>query len=60
MRLVEKEGKKISSQIPFIMDLGKKILKKLAKKFKKLKKPHFGIIFRRNGMRYAEKHRKKF
>ena len=37
MRLVEKERKKIYSQIPFILDPRKKISKKIAKKFKKFK-----------------------
>ena len=37
MREAEKERKKIDSRIPFIVGPGKKILKKIAKKFKKLK-----------------------
>ena len=37
MRYAKKEGKKISTRIQFILDLGKKITKKIAKKFKKLK-----------------------
>ena len=36
MRLSEKEKKKMQSRIPFILDPGKKISKKIAKKFKKL------------------------
>ena len=34
---LKKERKKFQSRIPFILDLGKKILKKIAKKVKKLK-----------------------
>ena len=37
MRVAKKEGKKFYSRIPFILDLGKKIPKKITKKFKKLK-----------------------
>ena len=44
----------------FILDPGKKIPKKIAKKLKKLKKPLSDIIFCQNGMRLAEKKRKKF
>ena len=43
----------------FIFDPGKKILKKIAKKLKKLKKPLSDIIFCRNGMRLAGKGKKK-
>ena len=34
--------------------------KKNSKKIRKIKKPHSGIIFSQNGMRQAEKERKKF
>ena len=37
LRLAGKEGKKFQSQIPFILDPGKKVPKEIAKKFKKLK-----------------------
>ena len=37
MRQAEKETKKFQSRIPFVLDPGKKIPKKIAKKFKKLK-----------------------
>ena len=37
MRLAEKERKKFYSLIPFILDPGKKISKKIAKKLQKLK-----------------------
>ena len=38
MRQAEKEKKKFYSRIPFMLDPGKKIQKKMAKKLKKLKK----------------------
>ena len=59
MRQAEKEKKKFYSRIPFILDPGKKIPKKIAKKFKKFKKPVSEIIFCQNGMRQAEKEKKK-
>ena len=37
MKLAEKERKKFYSRIPFTLDLGKNIPKKIAKKIKKLK-----------------------
>ena len=45
--------------MPFILDPGKKIPKKIAKKLKKLKKPLSDIIFCQNGMRQAKKEKKK-
>ena len=45
--------------MPFILDPGKKIPKKISKKLKKLKKPLSDIIFFQNGMRQAEKEKKK-
>ena len=45
--------------MPFILDPGKKIPKKIAKKLKKLKKPLPDIIFCQNGTREAEKEKKK-
>ena len=36
MRLAEKVNKKFYSRIPFILDLGKKIPRKIVRKFKKL------------------------
>ena len=101
MRKAEKEKKKFKSRIPFILYKGKKIPKKIAKKFKnhfpalfqaktgwdrlrkgeknfssefhshstrarkflkklkKIKTPPSGIIFSQNGMRLAEKEKKK-
>ena len=44
-----------------MFDPGKKIPKKIGKKFKKLKKKTIsGKIYSQNGMRQAEKGRKKF
>ena len=43
-----------------MLDPGMKIPKKIAKKFKKFEKPLSGIIFSQNGMRQAEKEKKKF
>ena len=59
MRQAEKEKKKFYFRIPFKLDSGKKIPKKIAKKLKKLKKPLSDIIFYQNGMRQAEKENKK-
>ena len=59
MREAEKVRKKYQSQIPFIFDPGKKIPKKIAKKFKKIKKPLSGFISIQNGLREAEKEKKK-
>ena len=50
LRETEKERKKFLSRIPFILDQGKKIPKKIAKKKKKIKKSLSGIIFRQNRM----------
>ena len=57
MRQAEKERKKFQFQIPFILDPGKKILKKNSKT---IKKSLSDIIFSQNGMRLAEKVGKKF
>ena len=59
MRQAEKEKKEFYFRIPFKLDSGKKIQKKIAKKLKKLKKPLSDIIFYQNGMRQAEKEKKK-
>ena len=48
LREAEKERKKFLSRIPFILDPGKKIRKKMEKK---IKKPLSDIIFSQNGMR---------
>ena len=47
---------KFYSRIPFILDPGKKIPKKI----QKIIKPLPGIIFRQNGTRLAEKVKTKF
>ena len=44
MRQAEKEGKKFYSRMPFILDPGKKIPKKIVKKLKNLKN-HFPTFF---------------
>ena len=59
MRQAEKERKKFQSRIPFIVDPGMKIPKKIAIKFKKAKKPISGNIYNQNGMRQAAKEKKK-
>ena len=59
MRQGDKERKKIQSRIPLILDLGKKIPKKIAKKFKKLKNLFLVFFFSQKRMRYVEKERKK-
>ena len=51
---------KFYSRIPFILDSGKKILKKKSKKFQKIIKPLPGIIFSPNGMGEANKVKTKF
>ena len=45
MRQAEKEKKKFYFRIPFKLDTGKKIPKKIAKKLKKLKKTSFRHYF---------------
>ena len=60
MAKAEKEKKKCYCRIPFILDPGKKIPKKIAKILKKIKKPLFGNIPSQNRMRQAEKERTKF
>ena len=59
MRYVEKERKKFQTRIPFILDPGKKIPKKI-KKNQKTKKTISGIIFSQNGIIQAKKETKKF
>ena len=60
MREAEKDKKKkFYFRIPFKPDSGKKILKKIAKKMEKLKKPLSDINFSQNGFRQAEKEKKK-
>ena len=52
--------KKFYSRIPFILDPGKKISKKIEQKFKKIIKPLPGIIFCQNETRKARKVKIKF
>ena len=49
MREAEKERKKFKSQIPFMLDPGKKIPKKIEKKFKKLKKLILALFLSKMG-----------
>ena len=58
MREAEKEKKKIYPRILFILDTGKKIPKKIAKKFKKLKKLIPAIFLSRAGVE-ADRDREK-
>ena len=56
MRQAVKRRKKFQSRISLTIDPGKKIPRKIGKK---IKKPLSGIIFSQNGLRQAEKERKK-
>ena len=60
MSQAENKGKIFQSRIPFILDPGKKIPKKIEKKIKKIKKSLSGNTFNQNGSRQAEKGKKKF
>ena len=51
MRQTEKVKTKFYFKIPFILDPGKKIPKKIEKKILKIIKPLPGIIFSQNGTR---------
>ena len=60
MRQAEKEKNKFYSRIPFILDPGKKIPKKILKKLKKLKKNLFPILFfAQTGLDRLRKRKKK-
>ena len=52
--------KKFQSRFPFILGLGKKIPKKIAKKFKKLKNPFLALFFAKTGLVRPRKRKKKF
>ena len=57
-RQAEKERKEFYTWIPLILDPGEKILKKIAKKFKKLKNKFPALFLAKTGwdrMRYAKK-----
>ena len=57
MRLAKKEGKKFYFRMPFILDLAKKIPKKIVKKFKNL----FPILFlAKTGWDRSRKREKNF
>ena len=51
MRQAEKERKQFQTPIPLILDPGRKFRKKIAKKFKKIKKQLSVVIFSKNGTR---------
>ena len=50
MRQAEKQKKKFQSLIPIILGLGKKIPKKIVKKFKKLKNPFPSLFLAKTGL----------
>ena len=60
MRKAEKERKKFLSWIPFILDLGKKITKKIAKKFKKLKNLFLALFLAQTGWYRLRERQKNF
>ena len=59
MRQAEKEKKKFTSEFRSNSTRVRKFRKKIAKKLKKLKKPLSDITFYQDGMRQAEKEKKK-
>ena len=61
MRQAEKQRKNFQSRIPFTLEPGKKIPKKIEKKKSKKLKNHFpALLLANTGMRQAEKERKNF
>ena len=60
MRQVEKGRKKFYSQVPFLLNPGKKIPKTIEKKIKKLKNLFMALFLPKTGMRQAEKEKKNF
>ena len=60
MRQAEKEKKKILRPNSVYTQLGQENSLKNNKKIEKIKKPLSDIIFSQNGMRQAEKEKKKF
>ena len=58
LREAEKEGKKISYRIPFILGQGKKIPKKIAKKFNKLKNLFPALLLAKSGWDRPKKEKK--
>ena len=60
MRQAEKERKKIQSRIPFILDPGKKILKKVEKDIKKLKNLFSALFLAKTRLDRPRKREKNF
>ena len=60
MRQAEKEKKHFSPEFRSYWTRARKFRKKNSKKIQKIEKPLSGILLSQNGMRYAEKARKKF
>ena len=60
MRQAEKEEKKFYFRVPFKLDTGKKIPKKIAKKFKKFKNPFPTLFFAKTGFDRPGKREKNF
>ena len=60
MRQAEKVKKKFYFRIPFELDSGKKILKKIAKKLKKLKNLFPTLFLAKTGWDRPRKRKKKF
>ena len=58
MRYVEKERKKFQFQIPFTLDPGKKIVKKIEKEIKKLKNLFPALFFAKTGGDRTKKRKK--
>ena len=57
-RMRKRENKNYSS-VSFLSDANRKFQKKIAKKFKKLKKYHYCLISSQNRLEEAEKERKE-
>ena len=60
IRLAEKGRKKFWSRIPFILDPGKEIPKKIAKKFKKLKNLFLALFLAKTRFDRPRMRKKKF
>ena len=58
--MAEKERKKFYFRIPFILNPSKKIPKKTAKKFRKLKNPFPALFLAKTGQDRPRKRKKKF
>ena len=58
-REAKKERKKILSRIPFVVNPGKKIPKKIAKKIQNIRKLKTGIISFQKGLREDKEKKKK-